>query len=69
VSSDTGACIGAPFGAGSDTRDPEGIGAAYLEMPDSDGPREFLAQLAVAEITGGYRPHAVRYARRPAAPG
>ncbi len=56
-------------GAGSDAHDPEGIGAAYLEMPDFDGPREFLAKLAVAEVTGEYRPHAVRYARRPEAPG
>jgi hypothetical protein len=69
VGSDTGARIRAPFGSGSDAHDPEGIGAAYLEMPDSDGPREFLTHLAVAEITGEHRPHAVRYARRPAAPG
>ena len=60
---------GLPGGAGSDAHDPDGIGAAYLEMPDFDGPREFLTQLALAEITGEYRPHAVRYARRPAAPG
>lgn len=60
---------GLPGGAGSDAHDPEGIGAAYLEMPDFDGPREFLTKLAVAQITGEYRPHAVRYARRPAPPG
>jgi len=60
---------GLPGGAGSDAHDPDGIGAAYLEMPDFDGPREFLTQLALAEITAEYRPHAVRYARRPAAPG
>ncbi len=60
---------GLPGGAGSDAHDPEGIGAAYLEMPDFDGPRDFLGKLAVAEITGEYRPHAVRYARRPAAQG
>jgi predicted metal-dependent phosphoesterase TrpH len=59
---------GLPGGAGSDAHDPEGIGAAYLEMPDFDGPRDFVTKLAVAEITGEYRPHAVRYARRPAAP-
>jgi hypothetical protein len=58
-----------PAGAGSDAHDPDGIGAAYLEMPDVDGPRECLTHLAVAEITGKYRPHAVRCARRPAAPG
>jgi predicted metal-dependent phosphoesterase TrpH len=58
-----------PGGAGSDAHDPDGIGAAYLEMPDFDGPAEFLAALRQATITGEYRPHAVRYARRPAAPG
>jgi len=56
-------------GAGSDAHDPAGIGAAYLEMPDFDGPQEFRTALARAKITGEHRPHAVRYARRPAAPG
>lgn len=55
---------GIPGVAGSDAHDPEGVGAAWLEMPDFDGPAEFLAALAVAEITGEHRPHAVRYARR-----
>jgi predicted metal-dependent phosphoesterase TrpH len=71
-----------PGGAGSDAHDPAGIGAAYLEMPDFDGPASFLAALADARITGEYRPHApaTRGARRysstptgrsgsPAAPG
>ncbi len=53
-----------PGGAGSDAHDPDGIGAAYLEMPDFDGPAEFLAALHQATVTGEYRPHAVRYARR-----
>jgi hypothetical protein len=53
-----------PGGAGSDAHDPEGIGAAYLEMPDFDGPADFLAALREARITGEYRPHAIRYARR-----
>jgi predicted metal-dependent phosphoesterase TrpH len=61
--------FGLPGGAGSDAHDPDGIGAAYLEMPDFDGPRDFHSKLAVAEITGEHRPHAIRYARRPAAPG
>ncbi len=60
--------FGLPGGAGSDAHDPDGIGAAYLEMPDFDGPQEFLAALTQAEITGEHRPHAVRYARRPPAP-
>ena len=55
-----------PGGAGSDAHDPPGIGAAYLEMPDFDGPASFLAALADARITGEYRPHALRYPRRPA---
>ena len=55
---------GLPGGAGSDAHDPDGIGAAYLEMPDFDGPQEFLAALHCARITGEYRPHAPRYARR-----
>ncbi len=55
---------GLPGAAGSDAHDPEGIGAAYAELPDFDGPAEFLAALAQAEITGEYRPHAPRYARR-----
>jgi hypothetical protein len=58
--------FGLPGGAGSDAHDPDGIGAAYLEMPDFDGPQDFLAALAEAEITGEHRPHAIRYARRPA---
>jgi predicted metal-dependent phosphoesterase TrpH len=53
-----------PGGAGSDAHDPDGIGAAYLEMPDFDGPADFLAALRQATITGEYRPHAIRYARR-----
>ncbi len=53
-----------PGGAGSDAHDPEGIGAAYLEMPDFDGPAEFLTALQRATIKGEYRPHAIRYARR-----
>ncbi len=53
-----------PGGAGSDARDPEGIAAAYLEMPDFDGPTELLAALRLATVTGEHRPHAVPYVRR-----
>jgi predicted metal-dependent phosphoesterase TrpH len=66
---DLAARFGLPVGAGSDAHDPEGIGAAYLEMPDFDGPADFLAALPHATIVGEHRPHAPRYARRPAAPG
>jgi predicted metal-dependent phosphoesterase TrpH len=58
---------GLPGAAGSDAHDPDGIGAAYLDMPAFDGPASFLAALPEGVITGEYRPHAIRYARR--APG
>jgi predicted metal-dependent phosphoesterase TrpH len=56
---------GLPAGAGSDAHDAPGVGAAYLEMSDFDGPSSFLAALADATVTGEFRPHAVRYPRRP----
>jgi predicted metal-dependent phosphoesterase TrpH len=55
--------FGLPGAAGSDAHDPAGIGAAYAETPDFDGPAEFLAAFRQASITGEYRPHAPRYAR------
>jgi predicted metal-dependent phosphoesterase TrpH len=60
--------FGLPGGAGSDAHDPEGIGAAYLEMPDFDGPASFLAALGQARVHGEFRPHAPRYAARPRQP-
>jgi predicted metal-dependent phosphoesterase TrpH len=59
--------FGLPGGAGSDAHDAPGVGAAYLEMPDFDGPASFLAALADARVTGEYRDHAPRYPRRPSA--
>jgi predicted metal-dependent phosphoesterase TrpH len=53
-----------PAGAGSDAHDPDGLGAAYLEMPDFDSPAGFLTSLREGVITGEYRPHAIRYAPR-----
>lgn len=53
-----------PAGAGSDAHDPAGIGAAYVEMPDFDGPASFLASLREARVTGEYRPHAPRFGVR-----
>jgi len=58
--------FGLPGGAGSDAHDPEGIGAAYLEMPDFDGPASFLSALAGARVVGEFRAHAPRYAPRSA---
>ena len=52
-----------PAGAGSDAHDAPGVGAAYLDMPDFDGPASFLAGLAEATITGEFRDHAPRYPR------
>jgi len=58
------AAWGLPPGAGSDAHDPAGIGAAYAEMPDFDGPAGFLASLRDARVTGEYRPHAPRFGVR-----
>lgn len=64
---DLAARFGLPGGAGSDAHDPDGIGAACIEIPDFDGPADFLAALAVGRVSGEHRPHAIRYARRPMA--
>jgi hypothetical protein len=39
-------------GAGSDAHVPDAIGAAYVEMPDFDGPKEFLDSLEQAVTVG-----------------
>ncbi|PZG06403.1 PHP domain-containing protein [Nonomuraea aridisoli] len=57
----TARAYGLPGTVGSDAHDPAGVGAAYLEMPDFDGPASFLAALHEAEPYGEYRPHALRY--------
>lgn len=41
-----------PGGAGSDAHVPEGFGAAYLEMPDFDGPSSMLAAMREARVVG-----------------
>jgi len=53
-----------PGGAGSDAHDPAGVGAAYLEMADFDGPASFVASLASARVVGEYRDHAPRFPAR-----
>jgi predicted metal-dependent phosphoesterase TrpH len=53
-----------PGGAGSDAHDPPGIGAAYLEMPDFDGPDSFLTALRSARVLGEYRAHAPRFSAK-----
>jgi predicted metal-dependent phosphoesterase TrpH len=43
---------GLPGGAGSDAHVPEALGAAYVEMPDFDGPASFLESLVQARVVG-----------------
>ncbi|WP_158228075.1 PHP domain-containing protein [Pseudonocardia sp. MH-G8] len=50
-----------PASAGSDAHDGPGIGAAYVEMPDFDGPADFLDALGRGRVAGELRPHALRY--------
>lgn len=41
-----------PGGAGSDAHVAEGLGAAYLEMPDFDGPASMLAAMREGRVVG-----------------
>jgi len=43
---------GLAAGAGSDAHVPLALGAAYVEMPDFDGPEDFLAKLSSARPVG-----------------
>ena len=52
----TAQAYGLPVAAGSDAHDPPGIGAAWVQMPDFDGPESFLSSLGRATIVGEYRP-------------
>jgi hypothetical protein len=40
------------------------VGAAYVEIPDFTGPRDFVDRLHEARVVGGFREHARRYAPR-----
>lgn len=40
-----------PGGSGSDAHEPTAVGAAYVEMPDFDGPSSFLASLRSASAS------------------
>jgi predicted metal-dependent phosphoesterase TrpH len=53
---------GLPVAAGSDAHDPPGVGAAWVEMPDFDGPNDFIRALAQGRLVGEHRPHAPRFA-------
>ena len=53
-----------PQAAGSDAHEPTHIGAAYVEMPDFQGPGELLEALAEGTVTGKrYNPFASAYIR------
>ena len=41
-------------GAGSDAHVPDAIGAAFVEMPDFDGPDDFIAKLRLGRPVGHY---------------
>ena len=43
---------GLPAGAGSDAHEPSALGAAYVEVPDFDGPAPFLAALGEGTVGG-----------------
>ncbi|MBW3613890.1 MAG: CehA/McbA family metallohydrolase [Actinobacteria bacterium] len=43
---------GLAAGAGSDAHEPSALGAAYVEMPDFDGPQSFLSSLRAGRIVG-----------------
>jgi hypothetical protein len=51
-------------GAGSDAHVPLAIGAAYVEMPDFDGPGSFLAALANGRVVGHHWDHARPWSAR-----
>jgi predicted metal-dependent phosphoesterase TrpH len=49
---------GLPGGAGSDAHVPDALGAAYVEMPDFDGPADFMAKLPLGRVVGHHAdPH------------
>ncbi len=48
------AAHGLAAGAGSDAHVPDAIGAAYVEMPDFDGPDDFVAKLRLGRPVGHY---------------
>ncbi len=45
---------GLAAGAGSDAHVPAALGAAFVEMPDFDGPADFVAALRTGRIVGHY---------------
>lgn len=43
---------GLALGSGSDAHVPDALGSAYVEMPDFDGPHDFLAKLREGRVVG-----------------
>jgi predicted metal-dependent phosphoesterase TrpH len=43
---------GIPGGAGSDAHVPDALGAAFVEMPDFDGPADFVRKLPLGRVVG-----------------
>ena len=48
----TAADHGLAAGAGSDAHVPDAIGAAYVEMPDFEGPQDFMTKLRLGRTVG-----------------
>ncbi len=44
--------LGLPMGAGSDAHSPWELGTTYVEMPDFEGPQEFLEALRQGRVVG-----------------
>jgi hypothetical protein len=44
--------FGLAHGAGSDAHVPLALGAAFVEMPDFDGPADFVAKLREGRVVG-----------------
>jgi len=44
--------LGLPMGAGSDAHSPWELGATYVEMPDFEGPQQFLEALRQGRVVG-----------------
>lgn len=55
---------GLAAGAGSDAHDPAALGAAYVTIPDFDGPQEFLSALGEGQVTGHHFDRARAWAPR-----
>lgn len=49
--------FGLARGAGSDAHVPLALGSAFVEMPDFDGPHDFLAKLRLGRVVGHHWDH------------